>query len=625
MKTLAAACLLAWSLSVQALTVGPAVVNSSLGEPLRAEFPLTGLTEGQKRDLQARLADESTYEAARLERPPALDGLSLRVETRPDGSHALVLQGQQSVQTAFVDLLVEVRWQGGRLLRALTVLLPPKPVDKPVSLPPARVVVEPAMAPAPLVPVAPVVPAMPALPASTPATPPVAALPKAPASPPARDAREEPAKPADKPAAPPPARATATPAEKASQPTRPAKPEPAKAEPAKPEPAKSESAKPAEKPAEKPRQTSARVQVQPGDTAGRLARDHKAERVTMEQMLLALLQQNPDAFVDGNINRLRSGSYVALPSAAEAGSIEQDAARAALQAQAEAFNAWRAGLSQRVTADDAPDATDGTRLQIPPRLPKQSDTAQDRLELTKPGNSQEDRIALQRQAKDTAERAAELARNIAELGKIAGGQATGTETSPDGVPLPTPDVPEHGRLIDILREHPLTPVGAGVLVALLVLMSLWRTRVRSGHADPLASETETGPDAASLSEPVVRSPFPVDFDLNLPRLDTPLAEDPPVVPSMSSSTSASPAPRPESGSPLAGLSLDLPTDLPADNGNFPFAPQAIDPVLQVRLDLAQALWEAGQTQTARLLAEEVAEQARGQLQSMAREWLASHA
>jgi FimV-like protein len=76
---------------------------------------------------------------------------------------------------------------------------------------------------------------------------------------------------------------------------------------------------------------------------------------------------------------------------------------------------------------------------------------------------------------------------------------------------------------------------------------------------------------------------------------------------------------------LAGLSLDLPTDLPADNGNFPFVPQAIDPVLQVRLDLAQALWEAGQTQTARLLAEEVAEQARGQLQSMAREWLTSHA
>lgn len=505
MKALAAACLLAWSLSAQALTVGPAVVSSSLGEPLRAEFPLTGLTDGQKRDLQARLADESTYEAARLERPPALDGLSLRVETRADGSHSLVLQGQQSVQTPFVDLLVEVRWQGGRLLRALTVLLQGQTTDKPLSLPPARII------------------------------------------------------------------------------------------------------------------------VLPGDTASKLTRDHKSDLVTMEQMLLALLQQNPDAFVDGNINRLRTGSLLSLPSAAEAGSIEQDAARAALQAQAEAFNAWRAGLSQRVTADDAPDATDGTRLQIPPRLPKQADTEQDRLELTKPGNSQEDRIALQRQAKDTAERAAELARNIAELGKIAGGQTTGDETSSGGVPLPTPDVPEHGRLIDILREHPLTPVGAGVLVALLVLMSLWRTRVRSGHTDPLVSDPAAEPAADAKAERVLRSPFPVDIDLNLPRLDTPLAEDPPVVPSSSLSTSASPAPRPESGSPLAGLSLDLPSDLPAADGNFPFAPPTIDPVLQVRLELAQALWEAGQTQTARVLAEEVAEQARGQLQSVAREWLASHA
>jgi FimV-like protein len=45
----------------------------------------------------------------------------------------------------------------------------------------------------------------------------------------------------------------------------------------------------------------------------------------------------------------------------------------------------------------------------------------------------------------------------------------------------------------------------------------------------------------------------------------------------------------------------------------------------VRLELAQALWEAGQPHTARALAEEVAEQAQGLLQQQARAWLAARA
>ena len=498
---------------MQSLTLGPAVVNSSLGEPLRVEFPITRLSATESQSLQARLADDQAYAAARLERSSVLEGLEVALETRPDGRRVLVVRGQQAVNVAFVDLLIELRWNGGRLLRDLTVLLQAQATDKPANLPPSGLV------------------------------------------------------------------------------------------------------------------------VQAGDTAGQLARDHKTDQVSLEQMLLALLKQNPDAFIDGNVNRLRTGALLSLPSATDASGIEQDAAREALLEQAEAFETWRASLSQRVTASDAPDASDGSRVQFPSRQRATPSAPQDRLELTKPGAGQEDRIALQRQAQDTAERAAELARNIAELGKIAGGQ-TGEVASSAGVSLPSPDVPPHGRLIDILRDHPLTPIGAATLVAVLVLMSLWRTRVRQA---PSASETP--PNALPR--------LPIEVDLELPRYDAPLADDTPALqvtrarlgagdatspdttppPGRTAATTArpdTPGAQP-SGLPFGGLSLELTDTAPATGGQFPFDSGTDHPTLQVRLELAQALWEAGQPHTARALAEDVAEQAQGLLQQQARAWLAARA
>jgi FimV-like protein len=77
--------------------------------------------------------------------------------------------------------------------------------------------------------------------------------------------------------------------------------------------------------------------------------------------------------------------------------------------------------------------------------------------------------------------------------------------------------------------------------------------------------------------------------------------------------------------PFAGLSLELPSTSPAPEGPFPFDPATDNPALSVRLELAQALWEAGQPHTARALAEDVAEQAQGPLQQQARAWIAARA
>jgi pilus assembly protein FimV len=56
------------------------------------------------------------------------------------------------------------------------------------------------------------------------------------------------------------------------------------------------------------------VQVQPGDMASVLAFRLKPRGATIEQMMVALLRSNPEAFALGNVNVLREGAVLRLPS-----------------------------------------------------------------------------------------------------------------------------------------------------------------------------------------------------------------------------------------------------------------------------------------------------------------------
>ena len=85
--------------------------------------------------------------------------------------------------------------------------------------------------------------------------------------------------------------------------------------------------------------------VRPGQTLIQIARGLKAEpSTTLRQKLAALVADNPDAFIDGNMNSLREDSLLHMPSqrlmskndAAEASSIYQDHLMGWLEGQAQA-------------------------------------------------------------------------------------------------------------------------------------------------------------------------------------------------------------------------------------------------------------------------------------------------
>jgi FimV-like protein len=334
-----------------------------------------------------------------------------------------------------------------------------------------------------------------------------------------------------------------------------------------------------------------KVEVQRGDTASEIVAKRMPGGVSLDQMLVALLRQNPDAFVDNNVNRLKAGALLTLPSAGEAKELSREDAREEILFQTQNFNAYRAELAAHAGRGDIAKAERSSQGKLQAKVQNKADKAQqDKLTLSKPKASKaEEQIAQQRQAQEVAQRAAELSRNVDELGKLAN-EAAGAPG--EGVNLPTPPQTDRTDWIQELTQNPLAPVGAGTLIALMVVLGLLR-RYRRQHAED---------DIQGLP------PLNVKFDLDLPdHGDNASAHHDHHEGHGEPQLAAAPqGERPSMGIP--DISLDL-----SNASNHP---------LQVRMDLAEELWKLGQLHTSRALMEEVAQEASGDVQAKALQWLA---
>ena len=87
------------------------------------------------------------------------------------------------------------------------------------------------------------------------------------------------------------------------------------------------------------------VKVRSGDTAGAIASAHRPSGISLDQMLVALVRANPQAFIDGNVNRLRAGSVLQIPDQASAGATSAAEASKIVAAQSRDFNAFRHRLA----------------------------------------------------------------------------------------------------------------------------------------------------------------------------------------------------------------------------------------------------------------------------------------
>ncbi|MBD9667500.1 hypothetical protein IB278_26320 [Variovorax sp. VRV01] len=384
------------STGASAFALGQLKVQSALGEPLRAEIDVTEMAAAEAESLKINVASADAFKNAGVPYNDALRDVKATLQRRAGGQYVVRLTGSRPLNDPFVDLLLEANGSSGRMVRDYTVLLDP-PATRQAA------------------PSASIAPATPQV--STP--PPV----ERPAAAAARARRERaPVAPVTAPAAPVPA--TAAPqAPGATAPARPAG-------------------------------GGEQVTVQRGDTASKIAGAHKPADISLDQMLVALLLANPDAFVGGNVNRMKAGAVLDLPSAAEAGAILPSEARRTITAQSRDFGAYRQRLAENAPTSNvaAADRKASGKLQANVEDRNAAASAPDKLTISQgsaAARAAEEKVAQARQAQDSNNRVAELSKNINELAKLkaatgsaapAAGSAPAPAPAAPGIPVPTPGV-----------------------------------------------------------------------------------------------------------------------------------------------------------------------------------------
>jgi len=122
--TAAVASALVLTSAAHAAGLGKLTVLSALGQPLRAEIELTAVSGDEAAGLTAKLASADAFKAANIEFNPALLSLRFNVEQR-GGRQFVRVTSTQPLNEPFVDLLLELSWTNGRLVREYTFLLDP--------------------------------------------------------------------------------------------------------------------------------------------------------------------------------------------------------------------------------------------------------------------------------------------------------------------------------------------------------------------------------------------------------------------------------------------------------------------------------------------------------------------
>lgn len=200
-------------------------------------------------------------------------------------------------------------------------------------------------------------------------------------------------------------------------------------------------------PAAEPAEKSTRVRS--GDTAGQIANANRPTGVSLDQMLVAMLQSNPNAFINGNVNRIRAGAVVQMPSREQALQTSATEARKIVAAQSRDFNAYRRSLASKApqAAVQAADRSSGGQVQTHVEDASPAAGTPDKLTLSKSSvqsaAASDEKLAAQKQANDQSNRLNELQRNLAELNELTQNTSTTAASTPpasaaDSAPAPAP-------------------------------------------------------------------------------------------------------------------------------------------------------------------------------------------
>jgi len=111
----------------EAASLGKITVLSGLGQPLRAEIEISA-SRAELAGMTARLAGSSAFKEAGIDYASALLDLRFDIGKRSNGTPVVKVSSTKPVNEPFMDMLVELSWPSGPLLKEYTFLLDPPEV-----------------------------------------------------------------------------------------------------------------------------------------------------------------------------------------------------------------------------------------------------------------------------------------------------------------------------------------------------------------------------------------------------------------------------------------------------------------------------------------------------------------
>lgn len=343
--------------NAQAFTFSSPFISSKQGEVLKAEIEILNATDAELQDLKASIGSADLYKAANIEIPRSGgEPLDINIQLIPSENKRIYLKisSTQIVNSNFLDLLIDMKWTTGRVIRDLSLSIDqtPKQALIEATLPPIGIT----------------------------------------------EANAE------------------------------------------------------------------AITVQNGDTASELAMRYIQKEVSLDQMLVALIKGNPDAFINENVNLLRSGAQLTMPSTESSLKTSVAEAHQKIRFHAESFKAYRSELASRVPGGHLPKASRDSSGHLEAfSTNKNKQPNKDTLTLSKPSTKNNElTIAMEHEARELVKHAAEINRNISELSKIS--SAAVASSSAAGISGPSASNPS--------ETDKLTPASTNIAIGIAMLIAV---------------------------------------------------------------------------------------------------------------------------------------------------------
>ena len=478
-KNLTAAALLVAPVFASALGLGGINVKSGLNQPLEAEIPVTVNSAAERESLSVMLANADDYarvgiDASRLSVP-----IEFAVAKDSRGETVIRVTTKDAIREPFLQLLLQVNWSSGKLLREYSLLIDP-PVMAP-ALRGSQVMSRPIREPAPVMASEPMAVAKPAAEARSepkPVAAPVIARPMAEARPivEARPIEESRPTPEFKPVA---------------------------------------EAKPTAEPGS--------VTTKGGDSLYVIANANKPSASTnLDQMMVAILRMNPQAFYQDNVNALKKGQILRMPGSADVNKISIAQASKAVAEQNSLWRSYQAASAQQsaVVADPGVSTSasnaystpnNGARLELVP--PKSGDNGKALGAATaETSRVREELVSREREASDLRARVTELEKLAADNERV--------------VTLKNQELAQITKQLEDARKTAAALAAAAAKAPVAVTPPVENTRVETAPLETTPVETAPIDTAATETVAVGADPTKPDPTKTDPTVNDPTATDP---------------------------------------------------------------------------------------------------